>query len=189
VPAANLLITGTVGVGKTTVAETVGWLLKERTVPHAVIDLDQIRLFWPHPEGDRFNLGIELRNLASLAANYRAAGAQRLVLAGVIERRSDLAAYERACGGSVFVVRLLGAPLTVEQRLRTRHLDSPEELAWHLARRAELDSILDAAHVSDADIVIAERPPRAVAAEVLQLAGWCCQAADSSGGSGCACGV
>ncbi|HEU5007639.1 MAG TPA: hypothetical protein VFT67_11730 [Jatrophihabitantaceae bacterium] len=169
--AENLLITGTVGVGKTTVAEAAGQLLAGREVPHAVIDLDQIRLLWPSPDADRFNLAIELRNLASLAANYRDAGAQRLVLAGVIERRSDLAEYERACGGAVVVVRLLGAASTIEQRLSMRHMHSPEELAWHLARRAELDSILDAAQVSDADIVIAERTPT-VATEVLQLAGW-----------------
>lgn len=170
--AETLLITGTVGVGKTTVAEAVGRMLAERAVPHAVVDLDQIRLLWPSPDADRFNLAIELRNLASLAGNCREAGAQRLVLAGVIERRSDLAAYERACGGSVVVVRLLGAPSTVEPRLRARHRDSPEDLAWHLARRAELDSILDAAHVSDADVAIADRTPVEVAAEVLQLAGW-----------------
>lgn len=167
-----LLITGTVGVGKTTVAEAAGQLLAQRGVPHAVIDLDQIRLLWPSPDADRFNLAIELRNLASLADNYRQAGAQRLVLAGVIERRSDLAAYERACGGSVFVMRLLGTASTIDLRLRTRHRDSPEDLAWHLARRSELDAILDAAHVSDADVVIGEREPAELATEALRLAGW-----------------
>ena len=93
--AENLLITGTVGVGKTTVAEAVGRLREERSVPHAVVDLDQIRLLWPSPDADRFNLAVELRNLASLARNYREAGAQRLIMAGVTERRSDLARYGR----------------------------------------------------------------------------------------------
>lgn len=170
--AETLLITGTVGVGKTTMAEAAARLLAARAVPHAVIDLDQIRLLWPSPDADRFNLAIELRNLASVAANYREAGARRLVLAGVIERRSDLAEYGHACGGSVFVVRLRGETSTIEQRLRMRHSDSPGELAWHLARRAELDSILDVAQVSDADVAIADRMPADVAAEVLQLAGW-----------------
>jgi adenylylsulfate kinase-like enzyme len=41
--AETLLITGTVGVGKTTVAEAVGRMLAERAVPHAVVDLGQIR--------------------------------------------------------------------------------------------------------------------------------------------------
>lgn len=35
-----LLITGPVGVGKTTVAEAVGDVLATAGVPHAVIDLD-----------------------------------------------------------------------------------------------------------------------------------------------------
>jgi ribose 1,5-bisphosphokinase PhnN len=89
----------------------------------------------------------------------------------VIERRADRAEYERACDGSVVVVRLVAATETVDQRLRTRHHESPDALAWHLARQAELDSILDAARVADADVVIGGRTPKEIAADVLQLIG------------------
>ncbi|GAB2821190.1 DUF397 domain-containing protein [Lentzea nigeriaca] len=44
-----LLITGPVGVGKTTVAEAVGDVLAAAEVPHAVIDLDWLRCFRPSP--------------------------------------------------------------------------------------------------------------------------------------------
>lgn len=67
---AALLITGTVGSGKTTVAETISELLVERGMTHAVVDLDQLRLSWPPPVGDRFNYALELANLRAVAANY-----------------------------------------------------------------------------------------------------------------------
>ena len=38
-----LLLTGTVGAGKTTVAATVGDLLREHGVPNATVDLDELR--------------------------------------------------------------------------------------------------------------------------------------------------
>lgn len=57
-PAASVFITGTVGVGKTAIAEVVGDLLVDRGVPHAVVGLDQLRRCWP-PVGDRFNFAME----------------------------------------------------------------------------------------------------------------------------------
>ena len=75
-----LLLTGAVGVGKTTVADAVGALLEEHGVPGAVIDLDAIRRAWPAPPGDRFHTTIELANLRSVARNYREAGAEVLVV-------------------------------------------------------------------------------------------------------------
>ena len=44
-----LLLTGTVRVGKTTVAAAVGDLLRERQVANAVVDLDELRRAWPAP--------------------------------------------------------------------------------------------------------------------------------------------
>ncbi len=84
-----LLINGTVGVGKTTVAEAVGDLLADAGLPHAVLDLDWLRRSWPAPSGDRFNFEMLLRNLQSIAGNYLEAGATRLVLAGVVEHRNE----------------------------------------------------------------------------------------------------
>nr|WP_220093533.1 zeta toxin family protein [Flexivirga caeni] len=45
----TLLITGTVGAGKTTTAYAVGDLLRARELPHAVIDLDELHRLWPAP--------------------------------------------------------------------------------------------------------------------------------------------
>ena len=69
VSAATIIINGTVGVGKTTAASALGRLLEENGVAHAVIDTDEIRRSWPAPPGDRFNLELQLANLAALSAN------------------------------------------------------------------------------------------------------------------------
>ena len=58
-----LLISGTVGAGKTTVADAVGDLLSARPIPNAVLDLDWLSRSWPCPPGDPFNVSMRLRNV------------------------------------------------------------------------------------------------------------------------------
>ena len=95
---AALLVTGTVGAGKTTTAEVVGDLLREATVPNAVVDLDRLSATWPAPPEDRFNLGVQLRNLRDVSRNYLDAGVRRLVLAGVVETPEDRGRHAAATG-------------------------------------------------------------------------------------------
>lgn len=169
---AALLITGTVGSGKSTVAAAIGGLLVDRGTAHAVVDLDELRRAWPPPSGDRFNHALELANLGAVAANYRAAGATRLILAGVIEHRSCLAEYEQAVGGTVQIVRLRSSGRVLRDRLTDRHRNDGEGLAWHLSRAPELDAILDARDVADFDVDTTGRSPVDAATEVLSRAGW-----------------
>lgn len=169
---AGLLITGTVGAGKTTVADSVADLLVLRSIPHAVVDLDQLRLSWPSPAGDPFNHAMEIRNLTSVTANYRQAGATRLVLAGVIEHRSALVDYEQAVGCRLFVVRLRAHADVLTDRLRERHRRDPEGLVWHLNRAPRLTAILDQACVAHVEVETSGRHVGDVSAEVLAAAGW-----------------
>lgn len=167
-----LLLIGTVGAGKTTTADAVGLLLEAASVPHAIIDLDEIRRMWPRSASDPFGSEIELRNVEAMSANYLAAGAHRLVLAGVCESWPDRRRYEAAVGVPLVVCRLHAQPAALTSRLRARHLDEPAELAWHLTRAPELDAILDAADVADADVTTDARTPAEVATEVIRLIGW-----------------
>ncbi|WP_431278440.1 AAA family ATPase [Leifsonia poae] len=145
-----IFLNGTVGVGKSTTAEAIGAALAADGVPHAVIDLDELRRGWPSPPGDRFNTAIELANLRSVAANYVAAGAQVLVLAGVLEEAEMVGEYRDAVGGaSLTVVRLTLDPAEADRRLRSRHGDDHDGLlAWHLDRFAELDAVIDASGIA-----------------------------------------
>lgn len=69
-----VFLNGTVGAGKTTVADALSDLERRYRRPHAVIDLDQLRRLWPSTESDPFHLELELEYLAVVAANYRRFG-------------------------------------------------------------------------------------------------------------------
>ena len=145
-----LLITGTVGSGKTSVADALGDLLAAAEVPHAVIDVDWLRRSWPSPPGDPFNGGMTLRNLRAVAGNYRQAGAVRLVLAGVVESRRERDDYREALGIDLTVGRLRVDLPVVRQRLGRRHEAGGR--SWFLDRADELDAVLDEAQVADFEV-------------------------------------
>lgn len=170
-PPETLLITGTVGVGKTATASAVGELLAATGVPGAVLDLDWLRRCWPPPPDDRFNAAMTLRNLRDVAANYRAAGARRLILAGVIESVAERRRYADAVGGPLTVCRLHAPLPVIHERLRRRHRDEAETLRWHLHRSGELAAVLDAAALADVTVESAGPLP-ATARAVLDAAGW-----------------
>lgn len=167
-----LLLTGTVGVGKSTTADRVAGRLQASGVPHAVIDLDEIRRFWPTPTGDRFGFEMGLRNLSSLVDNYVAGGAERLVLAGVCETRRDRAQFEAILGVPLTVCRLRAQTDTLHARLCHRHVEDESGLDWHLARAGELEGILDASGVADIEIAVDGLTRDDVATSVLDAIGW-----------------
>ncbi|MFI7703562.1 hypothetical protein [Nonomuraea sp. NPDC049480] len=165
-----LLITGTVGVGKTSVADAAGDLLADAGVPHAVIDLDWLRRAWPAPPGDPFNGELTLRNLRAVTANFLDTGAELLVLAGVIEDRDERRRHEEALGVPLTVCRIGVALPEVRRRLVARHANDPSGLDWHLERAGELREILDAAGVEDFTVDGTHATVAQVAASVLE--GW-----------------
>ncbi|MEU6895530.1 AAA family ATPase [Streptomyces sp. NPDC046557] len=167
-----LLLNGTVGVGKTTVAEALGDLLADAGVPHAVVDLDWLRKSWPAPPGDRFNFGMLLRNLRSVTGHYLDAGATRLVLAGVIEDQDERKLLADAVGAELSVCRLQAELSIIHQRLAQRHDSEPEALQWHLNRSGELDGILSRSAVDDFIVDVGTDSVTDVAVSVLRAAGW-----------------
>jgi adenylylsulfate kinase len=171
-PCRALLVTGPVGVGKTTVAEAVGGLLAGAAIPHAVIDLDWLACCWPSAADDRFNLTMQLRNLRSVARNYLDAGADRLVLAGVVESRAGRERYAEAVGVDLAVCRLSADLAVVRQRLVRRYAGGDDDsLRWHLRRSSELERILGLAGVEDFTVA-ADRPVADVAKAVVTTTGW-----------------
>jgi adenylylsulfate kinase-like enzyme len=167
-----LLITGTVGSGKTSVAAALGDLLAQAGVANAVIDVDWLRRSWPCPPDDPFNGGIALRNLRAVAQNYIETGALRLVLAGVVESRAERDAYQAALGVPLTVCRLRVDLGTVRRRLIRRHDGDPGGLHWHLARSGELEHILQQAQVEDVAIDATTNSVRQVAEGVLAAVDW-----------------
>lgn len=170
---AALLITGTVGSGKTTTAEAISALLRDNATPHAVIDLDALRNAWPSPQDDPFHEHLMLANLHAVARNHLTAGAVRLILAGVLENPAQRPLYERAADAPLTVCRLRVNLSDVHARLRQRHHDDHVALDWHLHRSGELDTILDAAGIGDVEVAVtAEQAPSEVAQAVTHAVGW-----------------
>lgn len=166
-----VLLTGTVGVGKTTTAEAMGELLRQEQVPHAVIDLDWLSQAWPAPGTDRFNFALQLRNLRAVAANFLDAGARHIVLAGVVETRADRERYQEALGVPLAVCRLRADLDVVRARLARRHAGDAAHLPWFLGRSGELDAVLDAASVDDRTFDVTQAGVLDVATSVVNATG------------------
>jgi adenylylsulfate kinase len=145
----SVFLNGTVGAGKTSVADALGVVLATEGIPHAIIDLDQVRRGWPPPPDDPFNFDLASGNLAALATNYAAIGAELLVVAGVIEGAEELEDFRGILGPDLILVRLTVRPDVGAGRLRARHEGAGPDLEWHLDRLSELAAIIDEANLGD----------------------------------------
>jgi adenylylsulfate kinase-like enzyme len=165
-----LLLTGTVGSGKTAVATEMGLLLEERELPSAIVDLDW--LGWVHL-GTAFE-GVErliAGNLAAIWPNLRSAGVRRLVLVRAIHRREAVDGLRRALPkADLTVVRLSTSRATAEERLRRR--DTGPVLEEHLRQTVVMAALMDRAALEDFKVANDGRPIREVAAEILLRASW-----------------
>lgn len=136
------LVTGTVGVGKSTIGFAAAERASEGGISAAFLDVDELSRIWPAPANDPFRNELILVNLRAVVPNYESAGASLLVLAWVIEDAEDLAGLEGTLGTSVTAVRLVTSPTVVDARLRNRHQGPASGgLAWHLQRAPELAAI------------------------------------------------
>lgn len=169
-PVPMLLITGTCGVGKSTIAAEINDALADAEIANAALDLDA--LTWQWPSSSAFNSELMFENLAALWPNYLAHGAQRLILARVLEDRAELCRYRTAIPGAEIVVCRLSAPRSLRiDRLRERMPPGPSR-DWHERRTVELEVILQRASVEDFVVVNDTRTAREVALEVLARAEW-----------------
>ena len=165
-----LLLTGTVGSGKTTLAYEIGDLLAERQVGHAVVDLDGLTAQWP--PSSRWNTDLMFENLALLWPSYQAHGASRLVLAHVLEDPADKDRYRTAVpGADLTVVRVVAPEGLRVARLQARMPPGPS-LDWHIHRTVELEQLLVKAAHEDFVVANGERTIRSVAEETLTRVGW-----------------
>jgi len=165
------VVTGPVGVGKSTVLQEADALLVSTAVRHASVELEDIARFWgPEPGEGATRPDVAYRNLAALWANYSDAGADRLLLSLLMERRSDLEPVQEAIPDANITVVRLHAPLAViEERLRSREkTDVEREVSAARWWVPCLERSTFAGHLVDNS----NRPPREVAAEVLRVLGW-----------------
>jgi thymidylate kinase len=166
-----VVISGTVGSGKTTIATRLHDTLAQRGYASAVIDVDFLSEAEPRKPHDPYNSDLGIRNLASLWPNYKEFGVEYMVLARVVEYEDERAKYDAAFGVPVKIVRLEVPSAVRIARLHERESE-PQWLEWHLNRTDELAGIMRERKLEDFVVVNDERSPDDTVAEIISLLGW-----------------
>jgi hypothetical protein len=167
-----LWLNGTVGSGKDTIGVAIAERLASRGEAVGFVATDALGALWPRSPDDPFNTRVVAQNLAAVAANFSAAGARSLVVAGVIKAHRELERFERAIGAPVALVRLIVPAAELERRLGLRHGEiDPTGLRWHLDRSPTLTAILDAAGLPMIDVPNGGHPDDTARA-VIAAVGW-----------------
>jgi hypothetical protein len=171
-----LIITGTMGAGKTAVLGEASDILAQRQIVHAAIDLDALgvaHLPSTAPASAGQSDGVMYDNLRSVCKNYVALGVRRFLVARAIEDRAQL----KLCRDMIpdvsintVVCRLTASLAVMQQRVEVR--DSGISQRECVARVAILNVILDRAGLEDFAIANENRPLTDVALEMLVKAGW-----------------
>jgi hypothetical protein len=163
-----IVITGTMGSGKTTVLAEASDILTARGLMHAAIDLDALGIAYV-PDNPLIDLAY--RNLSSLWKTYGALGVTRLLVAGAIENLAELNRIRAAVPDSAIVTCRLTAKLeTMQRRVSVRE---PGMLHDKLvARVSELETVLDGARLEDFSLSNDARSVTDVATDLLTRAGW-----------------
>ena len=169
-PVPVLVLTGPVAVGKTTVAHEAVELLKSAGIPTAFADLPALGVCLPPPPDDPWNERLVHANLAAVWQNFRAAGAQRLIVARVLENRTLRNQLEEAVpGAAVTTVRLSARIEVLEERILARYPFNP---GWYLAAARNLVTSMAKSRAEDHVVAGDAGTPVEIAVAVLRAAGW-----------------
>jgi|SRR5579863_2809923 len=164
-----LIITGTMGSGKTAVLAEASDILNERRIAHASIDLDALGV--AHLPSAADNDEILYRNLGSVCRICADAGVRRFLLARAIENRVLLDLIRGILPAEHTVVcRLTAGIEAMERRVAMRETGMLQRVL--VDRVAELNAILDRAALEDFTLVNENRSLTEVALEMLAKAGW-----------------
>ena len=163
----TILITGPVGVGKTTVASDVSWIAETAQVPHGGIDVDGLTWMYPYPPSS-----VAYDNVGAVWKSYRQAGATHLILAQVIYSRADLNGFYPVIPDATITVFRLRAELpTLLARVGQREREGPGQRV-HSRQAEELFRQMEQASVEDYLIETEGRSAHEVAREIFDLSGW-----------------
>jgi predicted kinase len=164
-----LIITGSMGAGKTSVLAEASDILALRQIVHAAIDLDVLGL--AHLPSSASTDDVMYRNLQSVCENYATLGVTRVLLACAVEDRARLELCRSAVSAQDAVICRLTATIdTMQQRVGTRETGVLQ--AQYVNRVAILDAILDRARLEDFAVINEGRSINDVAQEMLIKAGW-----------------
>lgn len=143
-PVRLLVISGSMGAGKTTVLGEASNMLATAGIPHAAIDTDAMLDHVPGTHGDE----LRYRNLAAVWANYLPLGVTRLMLCTAVTSLDYYQALQRAVHAEETIVARLRADLpTMRERVRSREpVSNQRELVENVDR---VEATLDAHGIED----------------------------------------
>lgn len=133
-----LWLCGPSGVGKTTVAWEIYTRLARAGTDVGYVDIDQLGMCFPEPDGDPGRHRVQARNLDAVVAAHRAAGARCVVVSGVVDPAHG--AYpELTPHAALTVCRLRADAGELTRRLLERQ-GAPAVLAETLAEAEAMDA-------------------------------------------------
>ena len=148
-----VIVTGTIGAGKSTVAGAMSELLHEADIRHALIEVDSLGEVYPaHDPDDPYGEALAMQMLATLWPQYLAAGITRAIVTMTLENTDELVKLLHAMGSpAATVVRLDASGRTraarIEARefgsLRSAFLEKTDELGTRMAQLGIGDVIVD----------------------------------------------
>ncbi len=164
-----LIITGTMGAGKTSILGEASDILAMRDIAHAAIDLDALGL--AHLPSGACSNEVMYRNLQSICENYAVLDVSRLLLARAIEDRAELElCTEIVSAPNTVICRLTASIGVLEQRVKLR--ESGVLSRDYVSRVTKLNTILERAELENFTIRNENRLLNEVAHELLIKAGW-----------------
>ena len=167
-----LVLSGPVGVGKTTVGEEVSEVLNHEGIPHTFVDFDQLRYTYPRIPEDPWSNGLAFQNLEAIWTNCKRRGSRNLIVSSVVEDWSFIDQLSRAIPGArVTTFQLFASPGTLKSRVEKREIGSG--LDWHKSRAVELLRILSAETVPcDCRIDTEKRSTIDLAKDIVSKVSW-----------------
>ena len=164
-----LIITGSMGSGKTAVLGEASDILAQHGIAHAAIDLDMLGM--AHLPVTAENNDVMYRNLKTVWGNYVDYGIDRLLLARAVENHVEFEHCLAAVAAKeVVVCRLMASIETMQQRVGSRELGVCR--SQYIDRVITLNSALDRAQLENFVITNEGRSLTEVAKEVLERARW-----------------
>ena len=167
-----VVVTGTIGAGKSTVAAAMSELLHEQGSRHGLIEVDWLGEVYPPPDPTNpYSTDLAMKVLSSVWPHYMGAGITRAIVTMTLENHDELRDLLLAMGSPpATVVRLTAAHATRQERIKAREFGNLRDLFLH--KTADIDRKQECLEIGDLVVENDERLPHATAAEILQRLGW-----------------
>ena len=171
-PVPIALISGPVGVGKSTVGDELTEILESKGIAHTFIDFDYLRYTYPRANDDKWGNKLAFKNLKDIWSNCSQVGSLNLIISSVVEDYSFIEQLQKVVPECQVTTFQLSADVdTLQSRVRQREIGSG--LDWHVKRAAELAEILDREDIPcDYRVQTNGRTVIEVARDIAELVSW-----------------